>query len=48
VRSPFDGVHLFCEARGIWTNLLDPRFEGRCLLDRDGRPGQPGLCGDDD
>lgn len=29
--SSFDGVHLFCEAAGRWTNLLDPRFAGMCI-----------------
>lgn len=25
------GTHLKCELLGVWTNLLDPRFEGECL-----------------
>lgn len=29
--SSFDGRHLYCERHRVWTNLLDPRWIGRCL-----------------
>lgn len=40
--SSFDGIHLFCEQRQLWTNLLDPRWAGGCLED-DERAGAPAL-----
>lgn len=30
-----DGAHLWCKRCRKWTNLLDPRYLGDCLLDSD-------------
>lgn len=45
--SSFDGIHLFCEQRQLWTNLLDPRWAGSCLEDDEkaGAPVQMALPG---
>lgn len=43
--SSFDGTHLYCEAARRWTNLLEGRFRGHCLMD--GPDGQTALFGDE-